>query len=51
MAHDPKKPAQTAPSKPFTPPPAGKPSQPQQPHQQPHQQPGGPAKFTDPKKK
>lgn len=52
MAHDPKKPAQTAPSKPFTPPPGGKPSQPQQqPYQQPHQQPGGPAKFTDPKKK
>lgn len=52
MAHDPKKPAQTAPSKPFTPPPAGKPSQPHQqpPQHQPHQ-PGGPAKFTDPKKK
>jgi hypothetical protein len=56
MAHDPKKPAQTAPSKPFTPPPAGKPSQPHQqphhdPHHQPHHQPGSPAKFTDPKKK
>jgi hypothetical protein len=52
MAHDPKqKPAQTAPSKPFTPPPGGKPS-PGQPHQQPHQSPGSPApKFTDPKKK
>ena len=57
MAHDPKKPAQTAPSKPFSPPPGGKPSQPSHqphhdPHHQPHQHPGSPApKFTDPKKK
>jgi len=52
MAHDPKKPAQTAPSKPFTPPPAGKPAQPSQPHHQPHHSPSTPApKHTDPKKK
>lgn len=61
MAHDPKKPAHTAPSKPFSPPPGGKPSQPSHqpghhdphhdPHHQPHQ-PGSPSpKFTDPKKK
>ena len=47
MGHDPKqKPAQTAPSKPSTPTPAGKPVSP------PHTQPGSPTpKFTDPKKK
>ncbi len=52
MAQDPKqKPAHTAPSKPsFSPPPAGKPSQPGQ--HQPQHQPGSPApKHTDPKKK
>ena len=48
--NDPKQkpPVHTAPGKPFTPPPAGKPTQPQQvPHQTPTQTP----KFTDPKKK
>jgi len=50
MAQDPKqKPFQTAPSKPSTPPPAGKPTQPAH---TPQHQPGSPApKQTDPKKK